>query len=268
MPDNGLNMLEPLQSLPAPKVFVDRRGATWKYREKLNGTSKRPATLLLPGASGTSEFFFQQFVAWPEEHELVLVDYPGTISPHQLAEGMRDLVSHLALASINFVGCSYSSYWGQIYSAIPENRARRIILCNGFTDRHDFEGNPLFDERHIRSVSPKELQGEWLERVASSPNSLLRVLLTNSLQEWLPAEDLYGRLLSVAQSKAIEGSEVQAEKLLILDCDDDPIVGEAARQRLRQKYSSYHAKTISGGHYPYVMKPHVFSQEIWSFLGI
>ena len=48
----------------------------------------------------------------------------------------------------------------------------------------------------------------------------------------------------------------------VVDCHDDPIVGERARALFRDSWPEAVHREISGGHYPYVNAPEEFARTV------
>lgn len=243
--------------------FTDARGAAWGYRKVGSGAN---ALLALPGASGTSEFFFSTAEALSRDSTVYLIDYPGMPGPDDLAEGFLGLWDALGVGNARLLGSSYAAYWLQIVAHRRPQATDALVLSNGFTCSEDLAGNPLFDRAAIDQTSAEQLQAEWLERSLANPNPVLGRLLERAMRGGLPAQDLKGRLLSVSGSLPIEPAPLPAKRMLILDCEDDAIITPDARQRLRDRYASATHITIRGGHYPYVTEPQNYVLTVNSFL--
>lgn len=219
------------------------------------------AVMLLPGASGTSEFFCLVASLLREGGcDPVLVDYPGTIGPRALARETEKLAVGLGLAAPVAAGCSYSAWWLQ-YAATSAPFAA-LILCNGFVEAEDLKGNPLFDHAAIAATPAAELREQWRDRAAGGPSTPLSALLLKAMTGWLAAEDLKGRLLQVTTSRPVPGPERFAGPVTVIDCPDDPIVTAPARARFRRTWKEAGHRQVPGGHYPYVNAPEDFARAV------
>ena len=217
--------------------------------------------LLLPGASGTSEFFC---LAAPLLRDggldPILVDYPGTRPPRELARHTEDLVKALDLRNPAAVGCSYSAWWLQ--HARSDGPLAHLVLCNGFVEAEDLKANPLFDHAAISATPADRLREEWRERAASAPVTALSELLLLAMTEWLAPEDLKGRLLEVTSSGRVPAADRFTGPVTLIDCGDDPIVTAPARRRFREDWTSADHMRTAGGHYPYVNAPEEFARAV------
>ena len=250
---------EPLAALDA--AFPKTQGADGALSFRRSASPAGRPVVLLPGASGTSEFFC---LAAPllaaGGVDPVLVDYPGTLVPRELARRTERLARDLGLSAPVALGCSYSAWWLQ--HAVTDGPFRALILCNGFVEAEDLKPHPLFDHAAIAATPAETLREEWRARAASAPPAMLTELLLQAMSGWLAAEDLKGRLLEVTSSLPVPLGERFAGPVTVVDCHDDPIVGERARALFRESWPEAAHREISGGHYPYVNAPEEFARTV------
>jgi hypothetical protein len=102
-------------------------------------------------------------------------------------------------------------------------------------------------------VPPAELHDTWLQRVKAAPTAPLQQLQLQMLAERQSPENLHARFAGVTRAVACPPLPLDAGDIVVLDCDDDPIIPAAARDRLRARYrQAGHVRLPSGGHYPHV----------------
>lgn len=249
----------PLAELEAAFPKSHSRSGRLSYRHGV-APAGRPV-LLLPGASGTSEFFCHVAPLLRDGGcDPILVDYPGTLAPRELARETESLAGELGLVSPVGLGCSYSAWWLQY--ALATGPFSRLVLCNGFVEAEDLKPNPLFDHAAIEATPAEDLRGQWRDRAAAGPKTALSGLLLSAMTGWLAAEDLKGRLLEVTSSSPVPLAERYRGPVTVIDCDDDPIVRAPARTRFRETWSSADHRRTGGGHYPYVNAPEEFAQAV------
>lgn len=229
--------------------------------------SKGHPVILLPGSSGTAEFFHRVVAALPDYWVMpTLLDYTGAYAPRELARRLGRVIDHLGLSAPTVVGCSYSAYWIQHLPAVAPGRVGRLVLCNGFVEAADLQPNPLFDHARIRATPAVTLQREWATRAAANAGTPLGDLSLWSMTAGLSAEDLKGRLLAVSSAEPIAHPGMAPADITIVDSADDPIVDQAARSRLRARYPGTRAIGLPGGHFPYVTHPEAFAQMLLSVI--
>lgn len=220
--------------------------------------------VILPGASGTSEFFMTAAPLLAKAGlDPIFVDYPGAMPPDALCRATEAQAREMGLRDPFVLGCSYSAYWLQHLRA--DSVFRAVILANGFVDADDLKGNPLFDHAAISATAPDELSRQWLGRIAAQPDTPLKRMLTVGLAEWLKPEDLRGRLLQVSSAPPI--ASAFAGPVAVLDSTEDAIVDADARSRFRSAWPEADHIDVPGGHYPYVTRPDRFAQTVIWWVG-
>ena len=76
------------------------------------------------------------------------------------------------------------------------------------------------------------------------------------LTERQSPENLHSRFLGVTQARACPPLPLAESDVTVLDCEDDPLIPAAARDRLRARYpKAHHVRLPTGGHYPHVLNP-------------
>ena len=199
--DQHAGLKEAVATFQELYTWADREiGGPLRVRRRA-GLGGRPI-VLMPGASGTSEFFSLVTSALCKLGlDPINVDYSGTVSPDRLASALADYVKSAKLKAPVILGCSYSAWWMQLLPAEIVAEAT-LIFSNGFVEVADLLPSPLFDEAHIDATPAGELQTQWLKR-AQKQEGPLAYLLCGAMSGWLPAEDLKGRLLNVARSREL-----------------------------------------------------------------
>src|SRR5690606_37276739 len=127
---------------------------------------------------------------------LVSVTIPALWEPARFADGLRRVIDHVGLDAPVVVGSYLGAYLAPFFASSFPDRVGALLLGNGFVDAGDLAGNPLFDRRRIEATSPDAFKQEWLERVASSPESDLKVLQQYMLAR-KPADCLHAHFLAV-----------------------------------------------------------------------
>lgn len=143
-----------------------------------------------------------------------------------------------------------------IRDSLYPDHVRKLVIGNGFTDASDLAANPLFDPEWVRQTPPAVLHATWLERVRSSPVSPLQQLQKQMLEERQSPDNLHARFAGVTQATVCPALPLPDAAVVVLDCEDDPLIPPAARDRLRQRYpGARHVRLPTGGHYPHLLNP-------------
>jgi pimeloyl-ACP methyl ester carboxylesterase len=228
-------------------------GAHWSFLET---EGDGPPIVLLPGSVGTCEVFFKQIAALGSRHRIVAVTYPGIGDPARLADGLAGLQQALGLEDALIAGSSFAAYWLQFFALRHPGRVRKLLLGNGFVEGTALRDHPLFAPSLVLERGPEEVQRIWYDRVSAAPASELREIQLDMLSGRQSADVLHSRLVSVISAAPCPPPSVAAERIVVLDCADDPIITEPMRRAFRDRYPAATAITLpSGGHYPHILNP-------------
>ncbi|BEU28551.1 alpha/beta hydrolase [Paraburkholderia sp. 22B1P] len=238
-------------------VQVD--GYEWRY---VDTGSSGPAIVLLPGSVGTHEVFFKQIRALGDMHRIVAATYPACETPEQVATAFVSFVRHLKLEGALVVGSSYAAYWLQIVATAHPQLARGYIFGNGFTNGAMVRNHPLFSETLI-AQDADIIQRTWHEAVTRHAESELRSMQLDMLGGRQPASVLRSRLLAVIGAKDVSVLQLPAERIVVMDCADDPIITTEARDAFAKQFPGATRITLDrGGHYPHVLNPEAYNEVL------
>jgi len=83
-----------------------------------------------------------------------------------------------------------------------------------------------------------------------------------------PASELRNRMLLVQRAAVMRAAVPASIPVLLVECDNDPLIPPAVREAIRTHYAGASVVQISGGgHYPYYVKADEYNQAIGSFLA-
>jgi maspardin len=239
---------------------VDISGAEWSYVD--TGGSEK-AVLLLPGSLGTCEVFFKQIAALGAQYRVVAATYPGIESSAALADGLAGLQQALGLNGALIVGSSFSAYWLQFFALRHPERVSRLVLGNGFVRGEPLKEHRLFSPELILNETPQALQRAWYARLAAGPDGELRNLQLDMLSGRQSADVLKSRLASVISAETCPRLSISDDRIVILDCVDDPVITPKMQTELYMRYPGATRFTLRwGGHYPHVLNPQEYNSVL------
>ena len=83
------------------------------------------------------------------------------------------------------------------------------------------------------------------------------------------AAGLRARMLAVQRAAVLEGVALDQGRLLLVECDNDPLIPASSRQAARAHFPRATVAAIDGGgHYPYILKAEAYNQAIAAFLDM
>lgn len=231
-------------------------GHAWRW---IDTAGTGPAVVLLPGSVGDGAMFVRTLLSLGERLRLIAVTYPALSDPRALADGLKGVWDHLALPPSVVVGSSFAAWWAQFFALQHPELVRKLVIGNGFTDGSDLAANPLFDAQWVAQVAPADLHAQWLERINAAPASPLQQLQKLMLERRQSPDNLHARFAGVTRAQACPRLPLKPADVVVLDCEDDPLIPPAARERLRQQYpGARHVRLPTGGHYPHLLNPEAY----------
>ncbi len=235
-------------------------GEVWPY---IDTRSEGPALIMLPGSVGTCEMFFKQIDAFGEKLRIVSVSYPAVSDPSRLADGLAGLMDHLNLARASVLGSSFGGYWAQFFALRHADRVEHLFLGNIFLTPDELFANPLFDPSFIAATGAADLQATWRQRVEQAPDSELKTIQLAMLSGRQSADNLKSRFVGVAAATLCPLLSIPRERIIVIDCEDDPIILPRSRQAVRDHYAGAHLHILkTGGHYPHILNPQAYNAVI------
>lgn len=235
-------------------------GHVWPY---IDTRGDGPALVLLPGSVGTCEMFYKQIATLGRDLRLIAVSYPALSDPEQLADGLAGLLDHLGLARASVLGSSFGGYWAQFVGLRHAARVETLFLGNTFITAHELFANPLFDPDWIRGTAAADMQQFWRDRLAQAPDSELKALQLDMLAGRQDADNLKSRFVGVVEARACPAIAVPADRIVVIDCADDPIIPPASRQAVADHYpGAEHITLPFGGHYPHILNADAYNATL------
>lgn len=232
---------------------------------RTHGTGK--PLIMLPGAQGTSETFYRQILAWGAVRDVISINYPSGKNAASQAEFLLKLVKSLGIENFDILGTSYGAYLAQWIALASPASVSRLILGNGFCDPRPAQTAEKL--RHLESSAPEEIKEEVLGRLEKSPESELRSTMLDLIGKKQTAQAVHERMLAVQRAGVVPILVFPDSNILLIDCDNDPLISPEMRETLRQRYPGAQHRTIAGGgHYPYISTPDAYNRIVESFLSL
>jgi maspardin len=258
-------LVERLQELER-RVPLDRLeigGHRWEW---IDTGGRGPCIVTLPGSAADAFMFARPLLELGETHRVVSVTPPPLWQPDQLADGLAALMIHLQLPPAVVVGSSFGAYWGAFVAQRHSDLVRALLVGNGFVEAIDLQGNPLFEREFIEDQTPHSLHAQFLARVEASPPSPLRELQLFMLSRKDP-DALHAHFLAVVRAKACPPLSLDPARILVLDCEDDPVIPAAGREHVRRHFAPARSVTLaSGGHYAHILNWREYEPALRSLL--
>lgn len=254
-------LLELQRQVPVRSLQVAGQGWEW-----IDTGGSGPCIVMLPGAAADAFTFALPLLEWGGTHRIVAVTPPGLWQPDQLADGLAALMQHLRLPPVVLVGTSFGAWWGAYVAQRHPDRVRALLLGNSFVEAADLHGVALFDREFIEDQTPNSLHAQFRSRVDASPPSPFRQLQLFMLGRKNP-DAMHAHFLGIVRARPCPALSLDASRILVLDCDDDPLVPPAGRRHVRTHFAPARALGLAtGGHYAHVLNWAEYAPALQSLL--
>lgn len=223
--------------------------------------------LLLPGAQGTAEIWFHQLLAWGDRRALVAITYPALTSGPDLADCVMALADAIGAPQVDVIGTSLGGYVAQWAAVRHPRRIRRLVIGNSFCDPAPAQSP---EKRQALEVRPAAVvKDETLARLQAAPETLLKAVQLELVGNRQSAELLRSRMLAVQLAQPVPPLGVDDGQVLVLECDDDPLIPPPMRAALRAAHPRARQVALpAGGHFPYVTQPAAYNAAVAGFLDL
>ncbi len=251
--------LEAFRRRHRPKFHTDAGGLRWPYLDAGRGAE---AILFLHGLAGSADVWFQQITALEERFRCLAVTIPPAASLDRLRFGIHGILAREGLSGAFLAGSSMGGYLAQFLASKDPEVFRRAALLNTFAP------NPFIRGRAQRGANTLPWLPEWVvmaglrrhaRRSLAPPGAegeIVRAYLFEQTCGALRKADLCARLRCLCQAFELPQPARPAPPMLIIESEDDPLLGQELRRGLRAAYPAARVVALPrGGHFACLTRP-------------
>ncbi|MFZ4649175.1 MAG: alpha/beta fold hydrolase [Rubrivivax sp.] len=261
----GLDTLHTLSTTwPASSVTVDGHEVAIV---RTTGSGEGLPVLWLPGAQGTAQSWCSQLLAFGARRTLVAVNYPIVGDGAALAALVVALADALGLPRFDLVGSSLGGYIAQWVAVNHAERLGRVVLGNTFCDPTPAQSPDKLAALEGRDAAA--IHAEVIARLQALPEGPFKALQLEIVGRGQTPELLRARMLAVQRAVPVPALAIPDERLLLIECDNDPLIPPPMRAALRAAHPGAQAVVIEGGgHYPALLRTQAYDAAVAGFLGL
>jgi len=217
--------------------------------------------IFIPGASGTAEVFYKQFLSLcPKGYRLISIQFPPYMTHDQWCKAFDRFLDKIGVDKVHLFGTSLGGYLAQCFIQYRPQRVLSLILCNAFADTQYYKDNapcagmfPLMPEFVLKRMILNNFpEGKLESDVADSVDFMVQQL------ESLNQSELASRLTLNCLESSLKPAELPFDKtkITMIDCLDEVALPERVREELYKLYPEAKIAELKvGGNFPYVSKP-------------
>jgi maspardin len=253
-----------------PEIAVGVPGGEWHYRETRRDG---PVLVLLPGAQATGDMFYRVATALGQELRVITATPPPLADCGAIADSLAQFLDALGLRRVNLLGSSLSGHVLQLFAHRHPARIGKLFLANTFADAAPYQAHMPPAEAIAATPADKLLAGMLDKMLAAPEPEPVHVELKQAAQALIgprqSPETLRTRVLALRLSGPVDRVPLPADRVVLIDGDDDPVILPAMREQLRRLYAgSPHHVIGGGGHYPYVLRAEQYTAAIAHELNV
>ena len=232
-----------------------------------------PALLLIPGTLGRGDIFWQQIEALRGRARVLAVTYPATGGIAEWADDLAALMTDRGIDRAVVVGSSLGGYLAQYMAAVHAGRVERLVAANTLCSvalvrqvppySSDLDNGPIGE---LRDGFGKGLRA-W---AASHPEQAdLVALLLAEVGGRISEPELRTRLNGIKRAPELPAVGIPTERIVTVEAADDPLIPPFMRDEVRARLNpSVACRFESGGHFPYVARPALYTALLEEQLGL
>ena len=247
-----------------PPATVSIGGREWRYIAS-QAHASAPALVMLPGAFGAAELFWNQITDLGDRLRIVAATYPPADDVGLLADDVAGLMDHLGLASANLLGTSLGGYIAQRFAGRHGARIETLFLANSLSRTDQLARD--FDHAAIAVRTGGDIRAGVEAGIAAYAETdpavaVLKKILVDHGRHCLTDAMVKSRMLALASLTEPPPLAVPEERIVLIESDDDPVIAAAGRVHMRQRYPGAPCHTLTSGHFPYVTRADRYSAII------
>ena len=232
-----------------------------------------PALLIIPGTLGRGDIFWQQIEALRGRARVLAVTYPATGGIAEWAGDLAALMTDRGIDRAVVLGSSLGGYLAQYMAAVHAGRVERLVAANTLCSvalvrqvppyNSDLDNGPIGE---LRDGFGKGLRA-W---AASHPEQAdLVALLLAEVGGRISEPELRTRLNGIKRAPELPAVGIPTERIVTVEAADDPLIPPFMRDEVRARLKpSVAYRFESGGHFPYVARPALYTALLEEQLGL
>ena len=253
-----------------PETRITLNGRDWGVTDTGSGSQ---TLLLIPGTLGRGDIFWQQIEALAPRLRILAVSYPDAGGIADWCADMLTLLDEKGVTQAAVLGSSLGGYLAQTIAGAAPARVSHLFAANT-----------------LHSVQGLETRPPYSADLANAPIETLRAGFTIAMQAWgeshpdqadlvefLLAEvggritegEMRARLAALKHGPELPAITLPGAALTSIESTDDPLIPPPMRDAVRARLPGVTGfRFLWGGHFPYVLRPQLYTNLIAARLGL
>jgi len=244
---------------------------TWRYHDTGGGGE---VIVFLHGMGGAGDIWFQQFDGLKERFRCIAVTYPSLPNLDLLRFGVLGILDQEGISKAHLAGSSMGGYLAQFLAAKDPARIRKVVLGNTFPPNDAIRRRARMGARYLPWVPEWAIMAGMRRNAlrvlfpAAGNSELVNAYLYEQTCGFMRKTDVIARCACLCQTFTPPDLSKTGIPALVIEADNDPLVGAELREMLKTAYPSATVKTFqTAGHFPYLNRPAEYTEALVEFLA-
>lgn len=231
------------------------------------------AFLFLPGTLGRADVFFQQIATLATHRRVIAVSYPASGGVPDWAASLTKLLDLKGITKVAMLGSSLGGYVAQYFAATQPDRVSHLFAANTLHTVADASQRPPYSS-DLWAAPIEELRAGFALAMntwkAAHPDHAEMVdFLMAEAAGRIPEPELRARLDAIKSGPVLPPLANTAEAATTIETVDDPLIPPAMRAAVRARNApAVGFRFLWGGHFPYLLRPDLYSNMLLARLGV
>lgn len=255
-----------------PESRQEFGGRDWGVIDTGPQDHDRPALLLLPGTLGRGDIFWQQIESIDEVRILAL-SYPEAGGIVDWVADIEALLDEHGIERAAILGSSLGGYLAQAFAATHPARVSHLFAANTLSSVAGIDARPPYS-LDLWAAPIEDLRAGFAMAMRNwgqthpEQGDLVALLLAESAGRITEGE-MRARLSALKGAGALPGDPRPAEETTVIESADDPLLPPPMQAGVRDRFAGSPVFRFAwGGHFPYVLRPELYSGLIRARLGL
>ena len=239
----------------------------------IDGGGEGPALLLIPGTLGRADIFWQQIEALAPQLRVIAVSYPAAGGIAEWAGDLAALLMARGIERAAVLGSSLGGYLAQYLAAVQPERVAHLFAANTLHSVQGIDARQPYAQ-DLDTAPIEALRAGFLDAMrawgqAQPDQADLVEFLMREVDGRIPEGELRARLNALKRGPELPAMPLPAAAITVIDAADDPLIPPPMRAAVRARLpgaAGFHF--LWGGHFPYVLRPALYSNLIAARLGL
>ncbi|MCX8019472.1 MAG: alpha/beta hydrolase [Chitinophagaceae bacterium] len=267
--DSIFYQLRQFRSQPLKKIKTEK--TEWTYFSGGNGNT---CLFFIHGMGGAYDFWFQQILFFQKNFRVISCNIPDDVKNlNQISKGLIAILDNENIRKCIFTGTSMGGYIVQYMVQHHPERVEKAVIGNSFPPNDEIK-KEMKSQRRLMPFIPKSLVYSLYKKnlrkkvfPTSENHPLVKAMLLSAPFRKKTFINRFDIITEIFPLKQTDSANHIIPKLII-ESDNDPLITQTLREKLKKLYYNADIFTFKGkGHFPYLNQPEKYNEILLKFVN-